>query len=188
MQQRRMRNFRSAKMAEQHGDALGAHARGKPALAIRKLQAVAKRAPSAPHIYSSLGMVCQDMMMQVVNHHRNQQQQQQARASRDDTNNDIVDDAGATMRDDNALDNQRKGNNVRHSTVTFQDDDNEKAAASAIICNNQGDRQILTEQLGLAKKAEAVLIMLQHCFANEIIPCGCVLPIRPAKLLLCTVT
>jgi hypothetical protein len=59
---RRLRNFRTAKLAAQHGDALGAHARGKPAVAIRKLKQVANREPCAPQIYSSLGMVYEDML------------------------------------------------------------------------------------------------------------------------------
>ena len=58
----RMRNFRSFKMAERHGDALGAHARGRPKEAIEKLQQVARDAPSAPQVYSSLGMVYEDML------------------------------------------------------------------------------------------------------------------------------
>jgi hypothetical protein len=58
----RLRNFQSFKMAERHGDALAAHARGQPRLAIEKLKAVAKAAPSAPQVYSSLGMVYEDML------------------------------------------------------------------------------------------------------------------------------
>lgn len=58
----RLRNFKSFKMAERHGDALAAHARGQPRLAIEKLKAVAKAAPSAPQVYSSLGMVYEDML------------------------------------------------------------------------------------------------------------------------------
>lgn len=57
----RMKSFRSAKMAERHGEALSAHIRGKPALAIRKLKRLAKDVPSAPQIYSSLGMVYHDL-------------------------------------------------------------------------------------------------------------------------------
>lgn len=58
----RVKNFRSSKMAEKHGAALGAHVRGKPGLAIRRLKQVAREAPSAPQIYSSLGMVYEDML------------------------------------------------------------------------------------------------------------------------------
>jgi hypothetical protein len=60
----RLRSFRSSKMAEKHGAALGAHVRGKPGLAIRKLKQVALEAPSAPQIYSSLGMVYEDMLQE----------------------------------------------------------------------------------------------------------------------------
>jgi hypothetical protein len=62
--QKRLRNFRSCKMAERHGAALGAHVSGKPALAIRRLKQVAASAPAAPQVYSSLGMVYEDMLLQ----------------------------------------------------------------------------------------------------------------------------
>ena len=58
----RMRNFKSHRMAQRHGDALGAHARGLPREAIRKLKQVAADAPDAPQVYSSLGMVYEDLM------------------------------------------------------------------------------------------------------------------------------
>ena len=58
----RLRNFKSFKLAQRHGDALGYHARGLPKLAIQKLKEVAKEAPSAPQVYSSLGMVYEDML------------------------------------------------------------------------------------------------------------------------------
>ena len=54
--------FRSFKMAKRHGDAVAAHARGKSRLAIQKLKEVALDAPQAPQVYSSLGMVYQDML------------------------------------------------------------------------------------------------------------------------------
>ena len=60
----RLRNFKSTKMAEKHGEALGAHVQGKPALAIRRLKQVATLAPSAPQIYSSLGMVYEDLLQE----------------------------------------------------------------------------------------------------------------------------
>lgn len=58
----RLRNFQSFKMAQKHGDALSLHARGFHKLAIEKLKAVALAAPSAPQVYSSLGMVYEDML------------------------------------------------------------------------------------------------------------------------------
>ncbi|KAL3924447.1 MAG: hypothetical protein SGILL_001044 [Bacillariaceae sp.] len=58
----RLRNFQSFKMAQRHGDALAAHAQGNYRLAIHKLKAVAKDAPSAPQVYASLGMVYEDML------------------------------------------------------------------------------------------------------------------------------
>lgn len=58
----KMRNFKSARMAERHGDALGAHARGQSLQAIRKLEEVAIDAPAAPQVYSSLGMVYESIL------------------------------------------------------------------------------------------------------------------------------
>jgi hypothetical protein len=60
----RMKNFKSVRMAERHGEALGAHARGQPLLAIEKLQQVAADAPTAPQVYTSLGMIYEDMLTQ----------------------------------------------------------------------------------------------------------------------------
>jgi hypothetical protein len=60
----RLRNFNSTRMAEKHGAALGAHIQGRPALAIRRLKQVATLAPSAPQIYSSLGMIYEDLLQE----------------------------------------------------------------------------------------------------------------------------
>jgi hypothetical protein len=60
----RLRNFKSTRMAEKHGAALGAHIQGRPALAIRRLKNVATVAPSAPQIYSTLGMVYEDLLQE----------------------------------------------------------------------------------------------------------------------------
>ena len=62
----RLRNFQSLKMAEKHGSAIAAHARGQPGLAIEQLKMVAKAAPSAPQVYSSLGMVYEDMLKESI--------------------------------------------------------------------------------------------------------------------------
>ena len=59
----KLKNFKSFRMAQRHGDALGAHARGLPQLAIAELKKVARDAPSAPQVYSSLGMVYRDMFV-----------------------------------------------------------------------------------------------------------------------------
>jgi hypothetical protein len=67
----KMRGFQSLKMAQRHGDALGAHARGNPREAIEKLTQVAKDAPSAPQVYSSLGMVYEDMLQESRKRQRN---------------------------------------------------------------------------------------------------------------------
>jgi hypothetical protein len=63
-QLQRLKNFKSTRMAEKHGAALGAHVQGKPALAIRKLKQIAASAPLAPQIYSSLGMVYEDLLQE----------------------------------------------------------------------------------------------------------------------------
>ena len=60
----KMRNFQSFRLAQRHGDALGAHARGRRKEAIEKLTEVARDAPSAPQIYSSLGMVYEEWLQE----------------------------------------------------------------------------------------------------------------------------
>ena len=73
----KMRNFQSYKLAQQHGDAIGAHARGKRKEAIARLTQVARDAPSAPQVYSSLGMVYEDWLQET----RRQQQEQDSSQS-----------------------------------------------------------------------------------------------------------
>ncbi len=58
----RLRNFKSHRMAEKHGDALGRHARGMNQSAVKKLKEVASAAPIAPQVYSSLGLVYESML------------------------------------------------------------------------------------------------------------------------------
>uniref|UniRef100_A0A6S8WZ86 Uncharacterized protein n=1 Tax=Chaetoceros debilis TaxID=122233 RepID=A0A6S8WZ86_9STRA len=58
----RLKNFKSHKMAQKHGAALGAHARGFNRTAVDKLKAVASAAPVAPQVYSSLGLVYESML------------------------------------------------------------------------------------------------------------------------------
>lgn len=74
----RMRNFKSARMAERHGDALGAHARGQSLQAVRKLEQVAVDAPTAPQVYSSLGMVYESLLSDSRNKSSAASQQQEA--------------------------------------------------------------------------------------------------------------
>jgi hypothetical protein len=50
----RLKNFSSQKLAEKHGDALGAHARGQHEQAVAKLSEVASAAPIAPQVSSRL--------------------------------------------------------------------------------------------------------------------------------------
>ncbi len=62
---RRMREFSSQRLARQHGEAIGAHIRGMSDVAVEKLSQVAKAAPTAPQVYSSLGMVYESMLTEV---------------------------------------------------------------------------------------------------------------------------
>lgn len=131
----RMRNFTSKKMAEQHGDALGAHAQGKPAIAIQKLKHVAKKAPSAPQIYSSLGMVYEDMLHETQRRQRQQQQlQQQSSSLKDDTS------IGQDVAENDAADGSEK-------RVSFESD---SATSPTTDATNE---KVLQEELNLAKKA-----------------------------------
>jgi hypothetical protein len=66
----RLKNFQSQRLAQRHGEALGAHARGQPKVAIEMLKQVAKAAPSAPQVYSSLGMVFEDMLLECKKRYR----------------------------------------------------------------------------------------------------------------------
>ncbi len=58
----RLREFASQRLAEKHGEAIGAHIRGMSETAVQKLREVAKAAPGAPQVYSSLGMVYESML------------------------------------------------------------------------------------------------------------------------------
>lgn len=58
----RLRNFTSHRLAQRHGEALGAHAQGKQRKAVEKLGEVAERAPTAPQVYSSLGLVYESLL------------------------------------------------------------------------------------------------------------------------------
>jgi hypothetical protein len=57
-----LKNFRSHRMAQRHGEAIGAFVQGRPKVAIAKLKELAHDAPLAPQVYSSLGMVYEDML------------------------------------------------------------------------------------------------------------------------------
>jgi len=58
----RLKNFKSHKLVERQGQALGAHARGEHKEAIAKLAEVAEAAPLAPQVYSTLGLVYENML------------------------------------------------------------------------------------------------------------------------------
>ena len=53
-------------MAQKHGEALGAHARGLNVSAVDKLKDVAVAAPVAPQVYSSLGLVYESMLREEI--------------------------------------------------------------------------------------------------------------------------
>jgi len=61
----RMREFSSQRLAQQHGEAIAAHVRGMSDVAVEKLSQVAKAAPTAPQVYSSLGMVYESMLTEI---------------------------------------------------------------------------------------------------------------------------
>ena len=61
----RMREFSSQKIAQQHGEALSAYVKGMPDVAVEKLAQVAKAAPTAPQVYSSIGMVYESMLTDI---------------------------------------------------------------------------------------------------------------------------
>ncbi|KAL7543089.1 hypothetical protein ACHAXR_012410 [Thalassiosira sp. AJA248-18] len=61
----RLRDFTSQRLAQKHGEAIGAHIRGMSETAVQKLREVAKSAPGAPQVYSSLGMVFESMLTEV---------------------------------------------------------------------------------------------------------------------------
>lgn len=61
----RLRDFASQKLAEKHGEAIGAHIQGMSETAVQKLREVSKSAPSAPQVYSSLGMVFESMLTEI---------------------------------------------------------------------------------------------------------------------------
>jgi len=58
----RLKDFTSQRLAEKHGEAIGAHIQGMSNTAVQKLREVAKAAPGAPQIYRSLGMVFESMV------------------------------------------------------------------------------------------------------------------------------
>jgi hypothetical protein len=60
----RLKNFSSRKLAERHGLALGAHARGQQQLAVKTLAEVAEAAPIAPQVYSSLGLLYENLFLE----------------------------------------------------------------------------------------------------------------------------
>ncbi|KAL3759191.1 hypothetical protein ACHAWU_001209 [Discostella pseudostelligera] len=57
-----LREFAPQRLAKKHGEAIGAHIRGMSETAAQKLREVAKAAPGAPQVYSSLGMVYESML------------------------------------------------------------------------------------------------------------------------------
>ena len=58
----RLRAFRSQKLAQREGEAIGLHIQGQNGLAVQKLKELAAEAPSAPQVYSALGTVYDSML------------------------------------------------------------------------------------------------------------------------------
>ena len=58
----RLKNFKSQRLVSKQGMALGAHARGQHKMAIQTLGEVAAVAPLAPQVYSTLGLVYENML------------------------------------------------------------------------------------------------------------------------------
>jgi hypothetical protein len=149
----RLRNFKSSRMAEKHGAALGAHIQGKPALAIRKLKQVAALAPSAPQIYSSLGMVYEDLL------------QESQRKGATVMNGPTSAKDGCMDRDIDTKTNRKnheipEPKSVRVSFRDNDDDDEEDDEALSAVEHRSDPRKemevqdkVLRQQLNFAKKA-----------------------------------
>jgi hypothetical protein len=133
----RLKNFKSMRMAEKHGAALGAHVQGKPAIAIHKLKQIAASAPSAPQIYSSLGMVYEDLL------HESQRKNVIA------TSDDLHEVETSNMKHDSAslsLENGSTAQDVKNISSTASDNVHD---ANQIRIQDK----VLREQINLAKKA-----------------------------------
>jgi hypothetical protein len=108
----RLRNFKSHRMAEKHGDALGRHARGLNRSAVSTLKEVASAAPIAPQVYSSLGLVYESMLSDELKDKKKireqekekGQQQQQQQQQQQNVESEHLD-------SDNEMDIDHKGNN-----------------------------------------------------------------------------
>lgn len=93
----KLENFQTARMTQRHGDALNFHASGQPKLAIEALKKVAQDAPSAPQVYSSLGMVYEDMFRESMR--RSQQRESLVPPENEDTSG-ILDDSEKIEQDE----------------------------------------------------------------------------------------
>jgi len=100
----RLRDFKSYRMSQRHGDALGAHARGLPKVAIQKLKAVAGDAPAAPQVYSSLGMVYENML------HESQKSEEERLNGIDSTQDDGIE--SHTLLDPQKLAEEAKADSI----------------------------------------------------------------------------
>ena len=153
----KLKNFKSFKMAQRHGDALGAHARGQHRLAIAQLQQVAKDAPSAPQVYSSLGMVYHDMYQSCwkkvssLMQEQQQQQEEQTQTQMTDTRNGIVQEAMNVSSPTNTADITTATATAAGDTVTTTKT-NSDANTNAAALNKYIPIQY-QEPLHLAQKA-----------------------------------
>jgi len=135
----RLQNFKSFRMAERHGDALGAHAQGRHRDAIQQLKELARDAPSAPQVYFSLGMVYEAMLQECKNKYE----------VGESTNRNGAGDAES--EDDSDLDGD--GGGVQN---TAQNGEGDKYPESQLQHRGKKDGGVdsaFTEQLDLATKA-----------------------------------
>ncbi len=92
----RLGNFKSHRMAEKHGEALGRHARGMNRSAVSKLKEVATAAPIAPQVYSSLGLVYESILSdEMKNSEQTREQEKNVRGSNEPTIDSNCDDKDA---------------------------------------------------------------------------------------------
>jgi hypothetical protein len=143
----RMRNFKSHRLAERHGAALDAHARGHHRQALVKLKQIARGAPSAPQVYSSLGMVYSDMLRET------QRKRNNALDVGEETQADVV--GGEQIEADEArlestMDSSQNGERVDEEEET---EDVDEAEQDADVISTDIPDPALAEQLELAKKA-----------------------------------
>ena len=126
----RLKNFKSHRLAQKHGVALGQFARGCHKTAVHKLSQVADAAPIAPQVYSSLGLVYENLLLKqtkegipLKSNNNTQQQQQEKDNSNETLKNNVNNQETATADDDSTpkKNNQHKEKNNEGEQNTFMD-------------------------------------------------------------------